>query len=135
MPSDPVSNGTLLLDSTTPGWHHRINLSYLDITDPYACMLAQTHGSYAAGLVALTGGAPPRARLGRLLAALREWLWPTWRTEWAIRHGFAVRDTGDDTRNAEAYDRLTREWGAEIQRRRDEGRENAEAETMELVKS
>ena len=129
--STQVSNGATLLDSEVPAWYRRTNVSLLNIADPRNCTLAQLHGNYFVGLAAHTEDEPPRSWLGRLLFAIREWMFPSRRTRWAIAHGFTIRDSGDPEVNQRRYATLTRAWTAAILERRAMDERERETETAD----
>jgi hypothetical protein len=77
--------GTKLLDVSYPSWQYHIDVSTLDLKDPYNCVLGQLYPSYETGLVELG------------LDTLGS----------ATAHGFSGRDIPDIS---DYFDRLTELW-------------------------
>lgn len=48
-----VARGVALLDEQHPGWHDRIDLSSLDLSEPCLCVLGQLYEEYDFGAEAL----------------------------------------------------------------------------------
>src|SRR3990167_11322084 len=49
-----VKRGVKVLDQVEPGWHKKIDLTKLQLSDIRQCMLGQLHGHYEDGLNELT---------------------------------------------------------------------------------
>jgi hypothetical protein len=46
--ADRVAAGVTMLDEVYPGWRDRIDVSALEMSDPYDCVMGQLTGSYDA---------------------------------------------------------------------------------------
>lgn len=47
--AERVKRGALYLDEFKPGWYLEIDISKLDLSNPWNCVLGQLYGSYATG--------------------------------------------------------------------------------------
>jgi hypothetical protein len=99
-----AARGAAYLDDVDPGWHRRLDLGALALSDGGSCVLGQLHGTFRSGL--------GRARLFNVGSAPRASLSP-------VAHGFHCVHAGDEETERRDYALLNRAWQEEVRRRQE----------------
>ena len=56
--TERVMKGAALLDEKVPDWRGRVNVTVLNLADPWRCVLGQVFGLYSTGAAELFGSVP-----------------------------------------------------------------------------